>query len=124
MDGERARDFGPYICWRIRLTNSFLVVLIAALVLLVPIPVTAQRTTGTLRGQVLDPAGAAVGNAQVTATNPQTGVSIKTATTTAGTYDFPSILPADIRSPWRRQVSRSPSRLTCLCLPTRRPWRM
>ena len=93
MDCERARDFGPYICWRIRLTSSFLVVLMAALVLLVPIPVTAQRTTGTLRGQVLDPAGAAVGNAQVTATNPQTGVSIKTATTTAGTYDFPSILP-------------------------------
>ncbi|HEX2663856.1 MAG TPA: TonB-dependent receptor [Candidatus Acidoferrum sp.] len=53
----------------------------------------AQGTTGTLRGQVLDPAGAAVANAQVTATNKETGVSTKIATTTAGTYSFPSILP-------------------------------
>src|SRR5258708_32772886 len=93
MNCKRARDFSPYICGRNRLKSFLLVVLIAALVLVVPIPAAAQRTTGTLRGQVLDPAGAAVGNAQVTATNPQTGVSIKTATTTAGTYDFPSILP-------------------------------
>src|SRR5258708_18648844 len=93
MNCKRARDFSPYICGRNRLKSFLLVVLIAALVLVVPIPAAAQRTTGTLRGQVLDPAGAAVGNAQVTATNQQTGVSLKTATTTAGTYDFPSILP-------------------------------
>lgn len=43
--------------------------------------------------QVLDPVGAAVANAQVTATNIETGVSTKIATTTAGTYSFPSILP-------------------------------
>src|SRR5215472_7564421 len=53
----------------------------------------AQGTTGTLRGQVLDPAGAAVANAQVTATNKETGVSTKIITTSAGTYSFPSILP-------------------------------
>lgn len=53
----------------------------------------AQGTTGTLRGQVLDPVGAAVANAQVTATNKETGVSTKIATTTAGTYSFPTILP-------------------------------
>src|SRR6202047_2560513 len=93
MNCERARDFSPSVCWRNRLTSSFLVVLIAALVLVVPIPAAAQRTTGTLRGQVLDPAGAVVVNAQVTATNTQTGVSTKITTTTAGTYDFPSLLP-------------------------------
>lgn len=53
----------------------------------------AQRTTGTLRGQVLDPTGAAVVDAQVTATNVETGVTIKIATTSAGTYSFPSLLP-------------------------------
>jgi Carboxypeptidase regulatory-like domain/TonB dependent receptor len=52
----------------------------------------AQRTTGTLRGQILDPAGAAVPNVKVTATNEDTGVSISTVTTSAGTYDFPSVL--------------------------------
>ena len=53
----------------------------------------AQGTTGTLRGQVLDPAGAAVADARVTATNKETGVSTKTTTTSAGTYSFPSVLP-------------------------------
>lgn len=53
----------------------------------------AQGTTGTLRGQVLDPAGAAVTNAQVSATNKETGVSAKIVTTTAGTFSFPSMLP-------------------------------
>src|SRR5260370_766927 len=48
MNCKRARDFSPYICWRNRLTSSLLVVLIAALVLVVPIPAAAQRTTGTL----------------------------------------------------------------------------
>src|SRR5713226_8007636 len=57
----------------------------------------AQRTTGTLRGQVLDQAGAAVPNARVTATNQDTGVSISIETTSAGTYDFPSVLPGKYR---------------------------
>ena len=35
----------------------------------------AQRTTGTLRGQVLDPQGAVVANANVTVTNEATGAS-------------------------------------------------
>jgi hypothetical protein len=70
-----------------------LVVLIAVLVLVAPIPAAAQRITGTLRGQVFDPTGAAVPNAQVTATNQETGVSVKITTTSAGTYSFPSLIP-------------------------------
>jgi Carboxypeptidase regulatory-like domain len=53
----------------------------------------AQRDTGTLRGQVLDPSGAVIPDAQVTATNQETGVSVKANTTSAGTYEFPSLLP-------------------------------
>src|SRR5438270_1139132 len=53
----------------------------------------AQRTTGTLRGQILDPAGSSVANSRVTATNEETGTSFTMITTSAGTYTFPSVLP-------------------------------
>jgi len=52
-----------------------------------------QRTTGRLRGQILDPSGGAVANAQVTVTNQQTGVTVTITTTSAGTYELPSVLP-------------------------------
>ena len=67
------------------------VVLIA--LVLVSVSGFAQRTTGTLRGQVLDSQGAVVANAQVTITNQATGVSEAVVTTSAGTYQEPSILP-------------------------------
>jgi len=53
----------------------------------------AQRTTGGLRGQVLDPQGAIVADAKVTVTNQETGVSQSAQTTSAGTYNLPSMLP-------------------------------
>lgn len=59
--------------------------------------VEAQKTTGTLRGQVLDPSGAAVPEAQVIVTNQETGVTTRVATTSAGTYEFPSLLPGSYR---------------------------
>src|SRR5712692_9369835 len=64
-----------------------------AVSVLIAMPLLAQRTTGTLRGQVLDPQGAVVQNAQVKVTNDATGVSQTILTTSAGTYNFPSILP-------------------------------
>ena len=67
--------------------------LILGLALVFSMPTAAQRITGTLRGQVLDPSGAAVPDAQVTATNQETGVSVKVTTTSAGTYSFPSLIP-------------------------------
>jgi Carboxypeptidase regulatory-like domain/TonB dependent receptor len=67
--------------------------LVLGLALIFSVPAAAQRTTGTLRGQILDPSGAAVPEAQVTATNQETGVSVKIATTSAGTYSFPSLIP-------------------------------
>ncbi len=67
--------------------------LILGMALIVSMPAAAQRITGTLRGQILDPSGAAVPDAQVTATNQETGVTVKVATTSAGTYSFPSLIP-------------------------------
>ena len=66
---------------------------IAIMLLLMLPPAFAQRTTGTLRGQILDPTNAAVPNSQVTATNQDTGVAVKISATSAGTYNFPSLLP-------------------------------
>src|SRR5258707_14730427 len=63
------------------------------LALVSSMPTAAQRITGTLRGQVLDPSGAAVPDAQVTATNQETGVSVKVTTTSAGTCSFPRLIP-------------------------------
>ena len=53
----------------------------------------AQRATGTLRGQVLDPQGAVVSNAKVTITNDGTGVKQTLQTTSAGTWNLPSVIP-------------------------------
>ena len=59
----------------------------------ISLPAVGQRTTGTLRGQVLDPQGATVGDASVTVLNGSTGVEQSATTSSAGTYSFPSILP-------------------------------
>src|SRR5947199_6193896 len=67
--------------------------LILGLALVSSMPMAVQRITGTLRGQVLDPSGAAVPDAQVTATNQGTGVSVRITATSAGTYSFPSLIP-------------------------------
>src|SRR6266513_2776231 len=53
----------------------------------------AQRTTGTLRGTVMDQQSAVVPGVAITATSEATGVTVKTVTTSAGTYVFPSLLP-------------------------------
>src|SRR6266851_3291116 len=71
--------------------------LVLGLALIFSMPTLAQRTTGTLRGQLLDPSGAAVPDAQVTATNQETGVSVKITTTSAGTYSFPSLIPGNYK---------------------------
>ena len=52
-----------------------------------------QRTTGTLRGQVLDSQGAVVVGANVNVTNQATNVSQQIVTTSAGTYILPSLNP-------------------------------
>src|SRR2546430_2649287 len=75
------------------LVRMWLGLLLAVAVLALCNSALAQRTTGSLRGQVLDPQGAAVANAKVTVTNQDTGVAQTTQTTSAGTWNLPSILP-------------------------------
>ena len=69
------------------------VALVCLLLLVLPANIFGQGTTGTLRGQVLDPAGAVVAGAQVAATNDATQVAQTSVTTSSGTYSFPNVLP-------------------------------
>src|SRR5882724_3255821 len=55
--------------------------------------VSAQTTTGTVSGQILDSTGAIVTTAKVTITNDGTGVSQTITTSSAGTFHLPSMLP-------------------------------
>ena len=93
MNREGRNAAGPCRYAAHRLRGAMLALLAMATALFFPVFAFAQGTTGTLRGQVLDPTGSAVANAQVTATNKETGVSTKSVTTSAGTYSFPSLLP-------------------------------
>ena len=61
--------------------------------LLVSVAALAQTDRGTITGTVVDPTGAAVPNARVTAVNADTGSQSETITTTAGDYTVAS-LPA------------------------------
>jgi hypothetical protein len=63
------------------------------LVACLAVPCFAQRTSGTLRGQVFDPQAAMVAGAKVTVTNEATGVAQLVQTTSAGTYNLPSLIP-------------------------------
>src|SRR5438045_9172275 len=58
--------------------------LILGLALIFSLPMAAQRITAKLRGQVLDPSGAAVAEAEMTATNLGAGVSVRVAIDSAG----------------------------------------
>jgi hypothetical protein len=53
----------------------------------------AQTVTGTILGNVLDPSGSAVANAQITVTNQDTGVARSTVSTSGGVYNVPSLIP-------------------------------
>ncbi|PWU00783.1 MAG: hypothetical protein C5B51_24380 [Terriglobia bacterium] len=54
---------------------------------------SAAQTFGEITGVVSDPSGAVVAGAEVTLTNPETGLTRRTATNSAGNYSFPSLLP-------------------------------
>src|SRR5579862_7500639 len=51
----------------------------------------AEIGSATLNGTVTDPTGAAVPNAKVTVTSPQTGLTRTTTTNDTGLYSFPQL---------------------------------
>jgi Carboxypeptidase regulatory-like domain/TonB dependent receptor len=61
------------------------------LILFVPRIARAQAV-GAITGTVMDPSGAVIPNAKVTATNSGTGVSQSTVTSSSGTYTIPNLL--------------------------------
>ncbi|MGH9941965.1 MAG: TonB-dependent receptor [Pyrinomonadaceae bacterium] len=73
-----------------RLTVAF----VTLLALTFTLSVHAQEGTSVLRGNVTDPTGAAVPNAQVSIANQETGLNRRTATTTeSGDYVFTTLTP-------------------------------
>src|ERR1700735_2370258 len=58
----------------------------------------AQNTNATIRGQVLDPTGALVANAQVLIVNQNTGVTVFNGKSdSAGTFVAPQVIPGTYR---------------------------
>src|SRR5215472_18045934 len=54
-----------------------------------------QESRGTISGTVLDPAGAAIPSANVTATEVRTGVKTPTKSDTSGHYNLPFLAPGE-----------------------------
>jgi Carboxypeptidase regulatory-like domain len=55
---------------------------------------TGHAQTGSITGQILDPTGAAVVDAKVTATSSSTGITRTVATSSAGVYNLAALPPA------------------------------
>jgi hypothetical protein len=71
------------------------VLLTALLAVVCTATITAQQTTGNVRGVVADPNGAAVPNARVTITSRQTNISQNAQTNDSGEYQFNNLLTGD-----------------------------
>jgi hypothetical protein len=75
-----------------RVSKCLMIAGALALLLFVVRPAAGQISTGSLSGQVVDPSGAAVPNAQVTATNIGTNAKSKTTTDSSGIFHL-ALLP-------------------------------
>jgi len=64
---------------------------LAAVVSLVCWSVSAQTNEGAIAGNVLDPSGATVPGAKITATGVNTGSTYDTVSSSAGSYSFPNV---------------------------------
>jgi hypothetical protein len=75
----------------------FLLALGSVFGFLYTIPASADNVYASIRGVVTDPAGAAVPNAMITATNIDTGIVTKTTSSGAGNYVFPQLAIGNYR---------------------------
>lgn len=75
-----------------RLGKLFAMGVVTALFFLTPRPASAQVASGSISGTVVDPTGALVPGAQVTATNTQTGAKSRATTDTSGLFKL-ALLP-------------------------------
>ena len=81
-----------------RARGRWLLLVLALCVWLVPQgSAQSSSTTGTVRGQVLDPQGAVIPNATVTITNPATGVVRTVMSGSDGSYQAPQLNPGTYR---------------------------
>src|SRR6266487_2904650 len=60
----------------------------------IPLSVSAQTTTGTVRGYIKDQNAAAVPDAEIQVTNTATGVARSTSSRADGSYVLPGLVPA------------------------------
>ena len=65
--------------------------------MLLAIPVYAQRITATIRGTVTDPSQAAIDGAKVTLKGEDTGFTRTTTTNASGIYVFPELVVGSYR---------------------------
>src|SRR5260370_34800526 len=75
------------------------IIAIAIVLLINASDVHAQAAFATITGRVLDPKGASMPNATVTATNTETGIARTTTATSDGLYRFETLPPGvyDVR---------------------------
>jgi hypothetical protein len=74
-----------------KLSLSKFFTLLSLTFILLSLPLMAQVDRGTITGKVMDPSGAVVPGADITATNTETGVVTKTLSNDEGLYTLPNI---------------------------------
>jgi len=67
--------------------------LVALIALFLPLAIFGQEFRSTITGEVTDPAGAAIPNVKITATETRTGVKTPTVSDAAGKYALPFLPP-------------------------------
>ena len=70
---------------------SVLVLTLAAVFLMAAVPTWAQRTSASIRGNVMDPDGSPAKGIKVTAVNVETGFAREATTNASGAYDLPEL---------------------------------
>jgi hypothetical protein len=74
-----------------------LIACIAIALCFASVPATAQQSTGAIVGTVVDPTGAAVKGAKVTATDVERGTSLVTHSDDSGAFDLPAVPAGNYR---------------------------